>query len=149
MKLKYRLTAIILANAFVNPIYAQTVEINATELANLKAQILALQNRLSQLEEQADASTSQLASNADTKAELASQEGSDTILESKDGITVGGAIRTNYSYTSYDEGNKNRGGDFDFDIFRLNLSGTIGDVSLNGEIRFFDYMTAIKYAYVG
>ena len=48
-------------------------------------------------------------------------------------------MRTNYSYTSYDDGNKNRGGDFDFDIFRLNFSGDVGDVQLNAEIRFFDY----------
>ncbi|MFT5889087.1 MAG: hypothetical protein ACI9BO_001912 [Zhongshania sp.] len=69
--------------------------------------------------------------------------------KSEDGITIGGAIRSNYNYTSYSEGNKDRGGDFDFDIFRINVRGEIGDVSLNGEIRFFDYMRAIKYAYVG
>ena len=65
------------------------------------------------------------------------------------GLNVGGAIRTNYSHTSYSDGNKNRGGDFAFDIFRLNLNGSISDVLLNAEIRFFDYMTAVKYAYVG
>ncbi|MGI5307979.1 porin [Rheinheimera sp. WS51] len=69
--------------------------------------------------------------------------------EKQDGIALGGAVRTNYSHTSYSDGNKNRGGDFDFDIFRLNLNGTVGDVFLNAEIRFFDYMTAVKYAYVG
>ncbi|CAM3676572.1 porin [Rheinheimera salexigens] len=69
--------------------------------------------------------------------------------ESTDGINLGGAIRTNYSHTSYSDGNKNRGGDFAFDIFRLNLNGSVGDVTLNAEIRFFDYMTAVKSAYVG
>ncbi len=52
------------------------------------------------------------------------------------------------AHTSYDEGNKNRGGDFDFDLLRLDFRGTVGDVSLNAEIRFFDYMTAVKKAYV-
>ena len=66
-----------------------------------------------------------------------------------DGIQLGGAVRTNYSYTSYNDGSRNRGGDFAFDIFRLDLKGSIGDVSLNAEIRFFDYMTAVKSAYVG
>lgn len=64
-----------------------------------------------------------------------------------EGIKIGGAVRTNYSYVSYDDDAKDRGGDFDFDIFRLNFSGEVGDVELNAEIRFFDYMTAIKYAY--
>ena len=144
---------VILASTFVSPTYAETVEVSATELNSLKAQILALQNRLSQLEDQANASTSQIALNAETANEQSGDDKTDAVTksesESKDGITVGGAIRSNYNYTSYSEGNKDRGGDFDFDIFRLNLSGEIGDVSLNGEIRFFDYMTAVKYAYVG
>lgn len=71
----------------------------------------------------------------------------DTKASKPEGIKIGGAVRTNYSYVSYDDGTKNRGGDFDFDIFRLNFSGEVGDVELNAEIRFFDYMTAIKYAY--
>ncbi|TMP54014.1 hypothetical protein CWB77_18355, partial [Pseudoalteromonas sp. S1610] len=62
-------------------------------------------------------------------------------------LKVGGAVRTNYSHTSYDDDNKNRGGDFDYDIFRLYFSGDVGDVKLNAEIRFFDYMTAVNYAY--
>ena len=67
--------------------------------------------------------------------------------EKSSGIKVGGAIRTNFSYASYDDDNEDRGGDFDFDVFRLNFSGDVGDVILNAEIRFFDYMTAVKYAY--
>jgi len=146
---KHYFIPVILINTLVSPSYAQTVEVTATELSSLKAQILALQNRLSQLEEQAATTTSQIALNADATKKQLDDDTIDVVPESEDGITVGGAIRSNYNYTSYDEGNKDRGGDFDFDIFRLNVSGTIGGVSLNGEIRFFDYMTAIKYAYVG
>lgn len=147
---KYLFIPAILASVFVNPSYAQMVEVSTEELSSLKAQIMALQNRLSKLENQAATATSPILPPAETtKQQLADEQIAVAVQKSEDGIKVGGAIRTNYSYTSYDEGNKNRGGDFDFDIFRLNLSGSIGDVSLNGEIRFFDYMTAIKYAYVG
>ncbi len=66
-----------------------------------------------------------------------------------DGIVVGGAVRTNFSYTSYDHGNKNRGGDFDFDLLRLDFRGSVADLSLKAEIRFFDYMTTVKQAYIG
>ncbi|WP_240473134.1 porin [Arsukibacterium perlucidum] len=113
------------------------------QLSQLKAQIAALEARLAEQEEtQAELNSQQL--------ELAANESAEqSAAASEDGIKLGGAIRTNYSHTSYSDGNKNRGGDFAFDIFRLNLNGSIGDVLLNAEIRFFDYMTAVKYAYVG
>lgn len=112
------------------------------QLAALKAQIAALEQRLAE-QELASKKTTTLLVQQQTEA-VSKQETNDS-----DGIKLGGAIRTNYSHTSYSDGNKNRGGDFDFDIFRLNLNGSIGDVLLNAEIRFFDYMTAVKYAYVG
>jgi len=145
---KHHLLTALLASSFVSPSYADAT-VSAAELASLKNQIQALQDRLNTLEAQSNAATSQTAINAEAITATQQQIEVAPAEDSKDGITVGGAIRTNYSYTSYNEGNKNRGGDFDFDIFRLNLNGEIGDVSLNGEIRFFDYMTAIKYAYVG
>lgn len=107
----------------------------AADQSSLQDQFKQLQKNMQQLETQL----------ADEKEkQQATQK-----VEDSDGVKVGGAIRTNYSVTSYNEGNKDRGGDFDFDIFRLNLSGKINDISVNGEIRFFDYMTAIKYAYLG
>ena len=43
-------------------------------------------------------------------------------------IKIGGAVRFQYSYEDYNEANKNRGGDFDFATFRLDVNGSIGDV---------------------
>ncbi|MFC3032294.1 carbohydrate porin [Pseudoalteromonas fenneropenaei] len=103
---------------------------NANELAELKAQLQALQKRISQLEQQA---TQQ----AETPSQL-----------NANAIKVGGAVRTNFSSTSYDDDSKNRGGDFDFDMFRIDFSGKVGDIGLNAELRVFDYMTAIKFAYL-
>ena len=112
------------------------------QLAQLKAQIAALEQRLAEQE----AVVAKQAPAAEPESEAGSADKAD---KTEEGIRLGGAIRTNYSHTSYSDGNKNRGGDFAFDIFRLNLNGSIGDVLLNAEIRFFDYMTAVKYAHVG
>ena len=112
------------------------------QLAQLKAQIAALEQRLAEQE----AVVAKQVPAAEPANEADSADKAD---KTEQGIRLGGAIRTNFSHTSYNDGNKNRGGDFDFDIFRLNLNGSIGDVLLNAEIRVFDYMTAIKSAYVG
>jgi len=113
----------------------------ATQLQQLKLQVEALESRLAKKSEQDAEDKPQ----QDIAAAAAEKPAAETVA---DGIEVGGAVRTNFSYTSYDEGNKNRGGDFDFDLLRLDFRGTVGDVSLNAEIRFFDYMTAVKKAYV-
>ena len=64
-------------------------------------------------------------------------------------IKVHGAVRFQYSYEDYSEGNKERVGDIDFDIFRLNFDGEVGDVILSAEYRWFQYQEAVKYAYLG
>lgn len=165
MKLTQCIKPGLLSVAIASSFSTSAVEVSEQELATLKAQIAALQTRLAQLEEQAkpvSQSENQPSSSQNQSTEsvdLAKQQKSvetnsvettdAEAEESTDGIKFGGAIRTNYSYTSYDDGNKNRGGDFDFDIFRINMSGEVGGVTLNSEIRFFDYMTAVKYAYAG
>lgn len=115
-----------------NPVLA-----NNSEIDLLKRQLAELQKKLTQLEEkeQARAKQEELA-----KAEKAEAQDNTTTTvaaaEPKPSIKVGGAVRTNFSHTSYDDDNKNRGGDFDFDIFRLNFSGNVGGFGLNAEIRF-------------
>lgn len=125
---------------FSATLHADDTEQLKEQLRQLKAQLIALEDRLAQLEQKPSTTpeTPELTAETATTKEPAT-----------DGIRLGGAVRTNYSHTSYSDGNKNRGGDFAFDIFRLNLHGSVGDVSLDAEIRFFDYMTAVKYAYVG
>lgn len=66
----------------------------------------------------------------------------------KDPIRVHGAVRFQYSFEEYSVGNENRGGDIDFDIFRLNFDGEIGDVILSAEYRWFQYQEALKSAYL-
>jgi len=53
------------------------------------------------------------------------------------GINIGGAFRVNYGYLDWDEGGRDRGGDFTFDTFRLNLKGELGDILFDAEYRFY------------
>ncbi|MCW8090224.1 carbohydrate porin [Alteromonas sp. ASW11-130] len=135
--------------ALLFPAFAssQTPATSAEELSALRQQIEILQQRLTELERAQSQQETILANTDDTPR--AQNDISVDEEPNEPVVTFGGAIRTNYSYTSYDDDSKNRGGDFDFDIFRINMDASIDDVFLSGEIRFFDYMTAIKYAYAG
>ncbi|MDV6315880.1 carbohydrate porin [Idiomarina sp. HP20-50] len=64
-------------------------------------------------------------------------------------IKVHGAVRFQYEYNNYDTDNQNRTGDLDFDIFRLNFDGEMGDVILSAEYRWFNYQDVIKHAWFG
>ena len=141
-----------LAGASSN-VFAADLDTLQTQLKQLKQQMQMLEQQLAaektkqqKINEQHEQQVAQISKKAEQTTVVAA-----TKAEEKEsaGITVGGAIRTNYSVTSYSEGNEDRLGDFDFDIFRLNLSGEVGGVLLGGEIRFFDYMTVIKSAWAG
>lgn len=70
-------------------------------------------------------------------------------LAQEESLRFGGAARFQYSYEGYDDANKNRGGDIDFDTFRLNLDGRLDDLILSAEWRYYDYMQVIHHAWVG
>lgn len=74
---------------------------------------------------------------------------SDTDAANEDGITFGGAVRFQYQITDYNSDQRDRGGDLDFDIFRLDLNGKMGDVILSAQYRWFNYMEALRHAYFG
>lgn len=63
-------------------------------------------------------------------------------------IKVGGAMRFNYSVKDYDTDDKDRGGDFDFDVIRIDFNGTIGDITLSAQYRWYQYMDVVHHAYV-
>lgn len=69
--------------------------------------------------------------------------------DTADGIRFGGAVRFQYVLADYDDGQKNRGGDLQFDLFRLNFDGQMNGVILSAEYRWFEYMDALRHAYFG
>lgn len=52
-------------------------------------------------------------------------------------ISLGGALRFNYNLSSWKEGQKNRGGDFGYDMFRINAEASWKDIYLNAEYRLY------------
>ncbi|WP_440881608.1 hypothetical protein [Tenacibaculum sp. C7A-26P2] len=52
-------------------------------------------------------------------------------------ISIGGALRFNYNFSSWKAGQKKRGGDFGFDMFRINTKADYKDLKLNVEYRFY------------
>jgi len=52
-------------------------------------------------------------------------------------VNVGGALRFNYNLSSWKTGQKKRGGDFGFDVFRINAEATWRRLSLNAEYRLY------------
>jgi hypothetical protein len=64
-------------------------------------------------------------------------------------IKIGGAVRFQYSVEDYNAGNRDRGGDIDFDIFRIDFDGELGGVQLSAQYRWFQYMDVIHHGWVG
>ncbi len=57
--------------------------------------------------------------------------------QEKTNIDVGGALRFNYNLSSWKDGQKKRGGDFGFDLFRINTKVEHEALTLNAEYRFY------------
>ena len=69
--------------------------------------------------------------------------------QTDDGIHVGGAVRFNYSLEDFNDDNPDRGGDFDLDTIRIEFDGSISDVILSAELRYYQYMEVVHHAWVG
>ncbi|MEC4725736.1 carbohydrate porin [Shewanella sp. D64] len=99
--------------------------------ASVDEEILALKTRIDQLE--------------------SGKISSETMVEEEkeNSIEFGGAARFQYSYEDYADSNKDRGGDLDFDLFRIDVDGNIGDILFSAQYRWFQYMNVIHHAWVG
>ena len=64
-------------------------------------------------------------------------------------IKIGGALRTNYSFKDYDDQNKDKDGEFGFELFRLNADIDYKDIFLSVEYRWYGDFNAIRYGYFG
>ncbi len=64
-------------------------------------------------------------------------------------VEFGGAARFQYSYENYNDENKDRGGDMDFDSFRLDVDGSVDDMIFSAQYRWYQYMNVVHHAWVG
>ncbi len=64
-------------------------------------------------------------------------------------INVGGALRFQYSFEDYDDGNRQRVGDIDLDTLRINFDGSVDNILLSAELRYYQYMEVVHHAWLG
>lgn len=60
-----------------------------------------------------------------------------TLAQDKPELDVGGALRFNYNLSSWKPEQKKRGGDFGYDLFRVNAIASYKDVYVNAEYRLY------------
>ncbi|MDN7138802.1 carbohydrate porin [Pseudidiomarina sp. 1ASP75-14] len=173
--MKKQLLAICIGAVLSTPALAQQQgdsEVTATQLQEVMQQMQRLQKRVEELEAQLAAKqeqdvevTEEIALERSPRAEEVAPRkriNANTALQARverleediqaaenAPITIGGAVRTQFVWEDYNEGNKDRGGDIDFDLLRLDYSGTIGDVILSAQYRWFQYMESVQHAWVG
>ncbi|MGM0428506.1 MAG: hypothetical protein ACQEQ7_14880 [Thermodesulfobacteriota bacterium] len=113
------------------------------EIQALKAKIQELEplkERLNKLEEKlAEAQEAQARAEAVEKKEAVQEEG----------LKLGGALRFTYAYRDFKKDSRDKGGDLEFDIFRLNLDGAFKDILISAEYRWYSYMNVIHHGWVG
>ena len=82
------------------------------------------------------------------KAQVKTQIGQEQ-QDKANSVKFGGALRFNYGYLEYDDAQSDRGGDIDFDLFRLNVDGRKGDFYYSAEYRWYQYMDVIHHLFIG
>ena len=160
-----RYVTLCLGAACAGPSVALAADVDQTAAstqaaAAVSSQMSAMQQQIDTLQQQLDALRAAQTTASPTPAEstVPASDKKVLIAEAKpqpqpevsdEGIQFGGAMRFQYSYEDYDRDNVHRKGDADFDIFRLNMRGKVGDIELQAEWRWFQYMSAIKFAWLG
>ena len=114
------------------------------EIARMQAQLQAMQQRLDELESEQVETAERMDAREESVEGLA-----EVVEEDKAGVEFGGAMRLNYAWRDYDPQNKDRLGDFELELFRINMRGEVGDVILDAEWRRYNDFQAIHHAWVG
>ncbi|MDT8438276.1 MAG: hypothetical protein RQ729_04615 [Wenzhouxiangellaceae bacterium] len=150
------------ANAQSDPPKESAAEIEQLrrQIVDMQAALQAMQAQLNALQAAPDsqAAPNEIKSTAAVGGEDAPSdetlEQRLTLLEQKTDelapdISLGGAMRLNYAWRDFDDQNKDRVGDFELELFRINFDGSVGDVILSTEWRRYNDFQAIHHAWVG
>ncbi|WP_439490465.1 hypothetical protein [Algoriphagus sp.] len=60
-----------------------------------------------------------------------------SVAQDKPELEIGGALRFNYNLSSWKDGQKKRGGDFGYDLFRINVKSAFKGIFLDAEYRLY------------
>lgn len=129
-------------------------EILRAEIEQMQQQLRRMQQRLARLEQEKAGERAERERLAGELAALQrtaeAEDGASTSAQAgTDGIRLGGALRLNYAWRDFDDENKDRLGDFELELFRINAAGEIGGVLLDAEWRRYNDFQAIHHAWVG
>jgi hypothetical protein len=80
---------------------------------------------------------------------LTELEASPLQSESVNNLDLGGSLWMNYGYLSWDETNKDRDGNFDFTLFRLDANARHDDFLFSAQYRWYSYMDVIHHGWIG
>lgn len=119
------------------------------EIDRMQQQLLEMQQQLSELREERDREREEREEIEQRVEERVAEVEESIPAEDPDGIDVGGAVRLNWWWRDYDDQIKDRFGDFELELFRVNFSGSVGDVLLDAEWRRYNDFHAIHHAWVG
>jgi hypothetical protein len=87
-------------------------------------------------------------SSGETDAAESGETGSDQQDDSDtERLHVGGALRLNAFYKSWDQENKDLGGDLAFDTFRINVDGSYKGIGMSAEYRFYQGYNMLHHGY--
>ncbi len=118
----------------------------------LKQQIEAMQQQLLEMQQQLGELREERDRERDEREEIETRivEVEESVTEEDaDGIDVGGAVRLNVWWQDYNDQRKDRYGDFELELFRVNFRGEVGNVILDAEWRRYNDFQAIHHAWVG
>lgn len=142
-----------LAATFSAASYAEQAELS--ELEQLKQELQAIKDKLAKTEEliarseEILAKTQEKAAKTEEKVTKNEEVLAKNEAEKANQVKVGGAVRFQYGVKDYDADDRDRVGDFDFDVFRLDFNGNAGDIIFSAQYRWYQYMDTIHHAYLG
>lgn len=64
-------------------------------------------------------------------------------------LDLGGALRFNYAYRDFTESSRSKGGDLEFDLFRIDVDAEYGDLLASAQYRWYDYQEVLHHGWVG
>ena len=119
------------------------------QIETMKEEIRLLKERLLNMEQRLNDAETKAAEERAKKVEEEEKKKAAIKEESKYDVKIGGALRVNYAYMSFDEPNESKKGDMSFDIFRLEIDGSYNDFLISAQYRWYSYQDVIHHGWVG
>ncbi len=117
------------------------------QLEHMQRQLEELETEREQVRQEHDKARKQLAEFEAMEERI--DEVEEATHEDADGINFGGAVRLNYAWRDFSDQSKDRFGDFELDVFRINVRGAVGNVILDAEWRQYNDFQTIHHAWIG